>query len=492
MADQIDLHGAEVLYLPDQTEPITIGPSSIVGLVGAATNVAAAATARLIAGQGESGLIITAKAAGAAGSTISLEIVRPVAISQALSVVVDGRSAVVSLATDADGEATTVGTDLVLAWIAVPAALALAYLALAPGSRGTGVVSPIARTLLAGGADEPFPVNIPTVVQTAAAAAKLGSAGSLPAAIADVWRTAGRGGATIVVVRTADDVAANVIGTRAAGTGIYALLSAEAVTGLKPRLIAAPALETTAAALALEAVADELRATPVVTLDGATYANALASRAQLAHTYAVWPKFRVFDSAAGGVVDRSASALTIGHIVRVDAEESFAASPSNRRLQDVTGTVVPIDWQIDRRNSTANLLSRAFIATAIRRDGGLHLWGNRLADGELITHRRTRHLIGEALLSFIVDYIDRNVDVPFVEHVLNRMSTYLRSQTLRGIVTGGRAWFDAEHNTPDTLAADQITFSFDLGLHSVAEQLTFRQSVSGIYNAGIIRQLTGA
>ena len=492
MAPQIDLHGAEVLYLPDQTAPITIGPSSIVGLVGAATDAAAAATARLAIGQGNAALTFTAAAAGAAGSTISVEIVRPVAISQPLTVVVDGRSAVVSLATDADGEATTTGKLLLVAWAAVPAAVALAALAHTAGSTGDVVVSPIARSLLAGGADEPFPENVPTVVQTAAAAAKLGTAGSLPAAIADVWRTAGRGGATIVVVRTADDVAANVIGTRAAGTGIYALLSAEAQTGLKPRLIAAPALETTAVALALEAVADELRAIPVVTLDGAAYANALASRAQLAHTYAVWPKFRVFDSAAGTVVDRSASALTIGHIVRVDAEESFAASPSNRRLQDVTGTVVPIDWQVDSRNSTANLLSRAFIATAIRRSGGLHLWGNRLADGELITHRRVRHLIGDALLNFIVDYIDRNVDVPFVEHVLDRMNGYLRGRTLASIITGGRAWFDEAYNTAETLAADQVTFSFDLGLHAVAEQLTFRQSVSGVYNERIIQQLTGS
>ena len=492
MAAQIDLHGAEVLYLPDQTAPITIGPSSIVGLVGAATNAAAEASARLAIGQGNAALTFTAAAAGAAGNTIVLEIVRPNEASQALTVTVDGRSVVVSLATDADGAAITTGVLLLAAWAAVPAALALAALAATPPSTGADVVSPIARTPLAGGADEPFPMNVPTVVQTASAAAKLGAAGSLPEAIADVWRTAGRGGATIVVVRTADDMAANVIGTRAGSTGIYALLSAEAVTGLKPRLIAAPALETTAAALALEAVANDLRAIPVVTLEGAAYANALASRASLAHAYAVWPKFRVFDAPTGAIVDRSASALTIGHIVRVDAEESFAASPSNRRLQDVAGTAVAIDWQIDGRNSTANLLSRAFIATAIRRPGGLHLWGNRLADGELIAHRRVRHLTGDALLSFIVDYIDRRVDVPFVEHVLNRMNSFLRSRTLARIITGGRAWFDEAYNTPDTLAANKITFSFDLGLYAVSEQITFRQSVSGVYNAEIINQLTGA
>ena len=614
MNAQIDLHGAEVLHLPDQTAPITVGPSSIVGLVGAApeaqgrtsarlavgaanaaltftaAGLVAARAASLTVGAGNSGLAFTAKRPGAAGNAISLafvtvqaatagetvavegneitvtlrsavnsevstasanqvkaaidadtaasalvsvatatggdgsgnfpaaararltggadgrdtrgargnavslEIVRPNTASQALAVTVDGNAITVSLATDAAGAVATTAAELVTAWAATTAvaARALATIAATGASTGADTLAPLARTPLAGGLDEPFPLNEPVAISTPAQAARLGTSGSLAEAIADVWRTAGRGGATIVVVRTADDTAANVIGARADRTGVYALLKAEAETELKPRLIGAPALQTTAAALALEAVADELRATPVVTLEAATYSAAVAARASLAHTYAVWPRFRVYDASAGAIVERSATALALGHMVRVDAEESFAASPSNRRLQDVAGTAVAIDWQIDDRNSTANLLSRAFIATAIRRRGGLHLWGNRLADGELITHRRVRHLIGDALLDFIADYIDRNVDVPFVEHVLDRMNAYLRSQTLAGIVTGGRAWFDAEYNTPDTLAANRVTFSFDLGLHAVAEQLTFRQSVSGIYNAGIVAQLTGA
>ena len=617
MTAQIDLHGAEVLHLPDQTAPITVGPSSVVGLVGAAPRAQRETRARLAIGRGNAALtftaagLVAAQAAslvangtvesgavtitadetgpdgngisvalvvvgaatanelvavdgnaitvtlrsagssdlststaatvaaaingdaaagalvtavaggggtgrvaaadraflaggangrdtrGAAGNAVTLEIVRPNQASQALTVTVDGTAITVSLATDATGAVTTTAAELVTAWAAALNAAARALLAIAATGASTGAdaVSPLARTPLAGGLDEPFPLNTPVVISTPAAAARLGTEGSLPDAIADVWRTAGAGGATIVVVRTADDEAGNVIGSRDdPGSGIYALLRAEAAetAQLKPRLIAAPALQTTAAALALEAVADELRAIPVVTLEGATYSAAVAAKASLAHSYPVWPRFRVFDAGDGRTVERSASALTVGHMVRVDAEESFAASPSNRRLQDVAGTAIAVDWQIDDRNSTANLLSRAFIATAIRRRGGLHLWGNRLADGELVTHRRVRHLIGDALLDFIADYIDRNVDVPFVEHVLDRMSSYLRSQTLARIITGGRAWFDAAYNTPDTLAANQVTFSFDLGLHAVAEDLTFRQSVSGIYNAGIIAQLTGA
>ena len=131
MATQIDLHGAEVLYLADQAAPITIGPSSIVGLVGAATNAAAETSARLAIGRGNAALTFTAAAAGAAGNTIVLEIVRPNEASKALAITVDGRSVVVSLATDVDGEVTTTGILLLAAWAVVPAAPAIAASTLA-------------------------------------------------------------------------------------------------------------------------------------------------------------------------------------------------------------------------------------------------------------------------------------------------------------------------------------------------------------------------
>lgn len=69
------------------------------------------------------------------------------------------------------------------------------------------------------------------------------------------------------------------------------------------------------------------------------------------------------------------------------------------------------------------------------------------------------------------------------------MNGYLRSQVLAGNIASGRAWFDDQYNTADTLAANRVTFSFELGLHAIAEQITFRQSTLPVGN-DIIRQLT--
>ena len=140
-------------------------------------------------------------------------------------------------------------------------------------------------------------------------------------------------------------------------------MNAEAHTGQRPRLVAAPGLRTTAVTTALEAVAAELHAVAVVTLDAATVQAAITASPQLGHVYAVWPPLVVV--AGGAEVERPADGLVIGHLVRTDREASYAASPSNRILRGVLRTTPPVDWVVDARSSSANLLNRAFVATAI-------------------------------------------------------------------------------------------------------------------------------
>ena len=494
-AVQIDLHGAEVLHLPSQATPITVGPSSVIGLVGAAPNAQAAVAARLVIGEGDAAISITADSAGVAGNDISVEVVAT-GTDEDLAATYDAatKRVTIQLATDSSGDLEAASNTGALVFAAVNNSVGVAAVvtgALAAGSDGSGsLAAAVAPTPLAGGADQPFPLNTPVLLATSRSAAALGASGSLVDAIHDVWRTSGRYGATIVAVRVDSDGAADIIGTRAAGSGIYALLRARSRTGQQPRLIAAPGLQDDTVTAALETVAEELHGTAVVTLSQATAALAITGKPATGHVYACWPKLAIYDGAAGRVRSRPADGLVLGLIARNDREESYAASPSNRRLYDVLRTAVDVDWQVDSRASTANLLSRAYITTAIRREDGLYLWGNRLLDGELISHRRTRFLVGDALLSYVVDYIDRNVDVPFVEFILQKMNSFLRTQTLARKLSGGRAWFDPQYNTADTLSSDRVTFSFELGLYNVAEQITFRSSVSTDYNERIIEQLT--
>lgn len=497
MTTQIDLHGAEVVELPNQATPITVGPTSVVGLVGSAPDAPGAAAASLVIGAGNAAVRAVAATAGAAGNNLRVAFV-VAGNSTALSVAYAAATNLitVNVATDAAGAAQSTAQQVVTAWGAVAAVVAQATLALAAGSSGADVVGALAAANLAGGEDDPFPANVPFLVNTSAIARRLGTRGELVAAINDVWRTAGRTGAIIVAVKTADDTEAEITGTRAAMTGIYALLRAASRTGYRPNLIGTTASKAAGVLAALEAVGLDLRAIPVAGLEADDASAALTANSGLGKIYTQWPNQVISD--AGVQTARNPAGLVLGLMVLTDRERNVAESPSNRRLRDVLRTEVDVDWELESRTATANILSRGFVTTAVRRgaleggSGGLYLWGNRLADGELVTHRRVRYVIREALLSYIVDYMDRNIDVPFVEHILTRMNKFLRDRSLPGsrrLLTGGRAWFDPAENTAETLGANQVSFSYDLGLFNVAEHLRFVETVTGVYNERIIAEL---
>ena len=218
-------------------------------------------------------------------------------------------------------------------------------------------------------------------------------------------------------------------------------------------------------------------------------AAAVIAAPDLSHIAAVWPGLVISDGTAERV--RPADGLVIGHIVRTDREASFAASPSNRVMLGVLRAAVAVDWQIDSRTSSANVLNVGHAMTAVRRGLGVYLWGNRLSDGEFITRRRTQDLVSDQVAGDTLDYLDRRVDLPFVEHVIGRLNGYLRNLTVQGHIRGGRAWFDPAFNTTSTLAAGQVTFSYEVTLHEIAEHIVFRASVGSLPNE-IISELAGA
>ena len=481
----LDLHGAEVQRIARERPPVAVGPSSIVGLVGSAPDSRAVVAASAEFGAGAGGFRVTADAAGKAGNRISVALVDPGANSSTLAVAVDDQAISISLATSVAGAITTTTTQLITALNADATASVLVTGAIT--GTGGGVVAVAPATALVGGLEEAFPAGTPVLITTAAQASALGDSGALAAAVRDVYRTAGQAGAAIVAVRTADDTAAVLAGSAANKTGVYALLSAESVTGQRPRLIAAPGAQDASVTTALQAVAADLRAVAAVTLDAADVAAAVTANPDLSHVLAAWPKLVVVEDGLETV--RPADALILGHIARIDRERSFASSPSNHVLRGVLRTEEPVDWVVDSRTSGANTLNRAHIVTATRRGAGTWLWGNRLSDGTLIPKRRADDLIGDQLLNAVLDYLDRRVDLPFVEHVVGRLNAYLRGLVVAGHIRAGRAWFDGAYNDAATLASSRVTFSFELTLHDIAEHIVIRSSVASVPNE-IINQLT--
>lgn len=337
-----------------------------------------------------------------------------------------------------------------------------------------------------------FPLNKPVLVNSESFLAKAGVTGSLRGALEDIYRQAG---ALVVVVRVleaeieADQMAA-VIGSidneTNTFTGLKALLSAEALLGLRPRIIIAPEysyLEPVGAEM--EIIAKKLNGIALADADHtAGYSAVIAQANNYDEVYVLNGGFVFFDSVKGEEVERFMSATVAGHIVRIDNEEGYWNSPSNRKIYGVLRTVETIDHVIGSSTSKANLYNQANVTVAINQQGGWYLWGNRLANGVMLPHQRIRYIVGDSILYAHQKMVDRNVTKGYVDGVKNRVNNLLRRLISRSVISGGECWLDNELNVA-AIGTSQVYWDYDLGFFDVAERMTFRQHVTDRYNESI-------
>lgn len=494
------LHGVEVLEIDTGTRPIEVVRSSVIGIVGTAPDSAAEIKAALSIGTAtaNNGVSFTSKLTGVAGNNISVRLVDPKANSSALAVSVIGQAITVSLATSAAGAITTTGALLLAAVNAHAGASALVDAAAIAGSTGAGTVPVTNTSFLSGGADEAFPLNTPTLVAgSQREAAKLGAAGTLPAAIAAIFSQAG---AAVVVVRVeegadAEETLANVLGGVNATTGDYegvrAFLGAESRLGVAPRILLAPGFthqrEDTANPVVAELVgiADRLRATVLAdgpnTTDAAAiqYANDFGS----ARVYMCDPWVLRAD-ATGAIVPAAPSPFIAGRMAASDAANGFWRSPSNQPIAGIVGTTRPVDFVLGDPNCRANLLNEAGIATIVNQDG-YRLWGSRSLSSDpkwqFLSVRRTADMVNESLLRAHLWAVDMGITTTYVETVVEGVNAFLRSLRGQGAIVNGRCWADEELNTPASIAAGQVYFDFDFSPSYPAERITFRSQLTNDY-----------
>ena len=230
-----------------------------------------------------------------------------------------------------------------------------------------------------------FPLNTPVLIAGKRSdAVGLGADGTLAPAIDDIFDQVG---AVVVVVRVDEGVddagtLSNVIGGTDLVTGlpegVQALLAAESVVKVAPRILIAPAFTQNAALVTeMVAVAEKLRGIIVADGPNSTDADAITYRG-LFGSDRIWlidPWVRVWDTASSTEIVRSVSARAAGVIAKSDAERGFWHSPSNRLIDGITGSARPIDFTLGDATSRANILNENEVTTIIQRDG-FRLWGN--------------------------------------------------------------------------------------------------------------------
>jgi uncharacterized protein len=338
-----------------------------------------------------------------------------------------------------------------------------------------------------------FPLNTPVLIAgyEPTLIAKLGTQGTLADAVDGIFDQAG---AVIVIVRVAEGVdaaatRANVIGTVDGNgnyTGAQALLGAESVLGVAPRILIAPTFTSTLGVLtAFVTIANRLRAVVIAegpsTTDAAAISYAGSSGSE--RVYLVDPSVKVLNS-SGVQVTQSVSARVAGIIAKVDNDKGFWWSPSNNEILGITGTKRPIDFVLGDANCRANLLNAANVTTIIRQNG-FRLWGNRTLSSDpkwaFLSVRRTADIIQDSILRAHLWAVDRNITKTYLTDVTDGVNAYLKSLKAQGAIIDGECRPAADLNTPANIAQGKVYFDIKFTAPYPAEHITFRSALVNDY-----------
>ncbi len=311
-------------------------------------------------------------------------------------------------------------------------------------------------------------------------------------------------GATVVVIRVEEsensdsklkesETIQSIIGGVDKETGEYqgieAFLSSESIIHVAPRILIAPQFThqlpesenpKNPVVAALIGVAEKLRSIIVADGPNTNDEEAIKWRKSVgsSRVYVVDPWVKVFEGE-----ERPASPFVAGLIAKIDSEQGFWHSPSNKEINGIVGTSRPIDFTLGNTNCRANHLNENEVTTIIHQNG-YRLWGNRTCSNDskwaFLSVRRTADLINDSLLRAHLWAVDRNITKTYIDDVIEGVNSYLANLKAQGAIISGKCYATPELNTPINIASGKVYFDFEFTPPYPAEQITFRSHlVSG-------------
>ncbi len=343
-----------------------------------------------------------------------------------------------------------------------------------------------------------FPLNSPVLIAgSLKEAAKLGKRGTLPSAVNGIFSQVG---ATVVVIRVEEsrnsepelkeeETTANIIGGVDEETGEYqgiqAFLSSESIVHVAPRILIAPQFTHqlpgdagNPVVSALIPIAEKLRAIIVADGPNTNDEEAIKWRKSVgsSRVYVVDPWVKVFEGE-----EKPSSPFVAGLIAKVDSEQGFWQSPSNKEINGIVGTSRAIDFTLGDTSCRANYLNENEVTTIIHQNG-YRLWGNRTCSNDegwaFLSVRRTADLINDSLLRAHLWAVDRNITKTYIDDVIEGVNSYLAHLKAQGAITSGRCYETPELNTPANIASGKVYFDFEFNTSYPAEHVTFRSHLA--------------
>jgi uncharacterized protein len=337
-----------------------------------------------------------------------------------------------------------------------------------------------------------FPLNRPVLLtDVLTASGKAGESGTLARsldAIADQSKP------VTVVVRvpqgeTEAETTSNIIGGVVNGqrTGMKALLAAQSVCGVKPRILGVPGHDTQAVATELLSVAQSLRGFSYLSAYGCeTVEEAITYRASFSQREGmlIWPDFISFDTVLNADAAAYATARALGLRAKIDEQTGWHKSLSNVGVNGVTGISKDVFWDLQDPATDAGLLNQNDITTLIRKDG-YRFWGSRcLSDDALFafeSYTRTAQVLMDTMAEAQMWAVDGALNPSLARDIIESIRAKLRSLVTQGYLIGADCWLDESVNDKDTLKAGKLLIDYDYTPVPPLENLLLRQRITDQY-----------
>lgn len=370
---------------------------------------------------------------------------------------------------------------------------------------GTRIISTVSTAIIgmvctASDADEKmFPLNVPVLItDVVAAAGKAGTKGTLADALAAIGDQCKP---VTVVVRVAegegDDEEAiqaatisNIIGgadENGQYTGLKALLTAKAVTGVKPRILGVPGLDTKEVAVALAAVCQQLRAFGYISAWGCkTLSDAIKYRDNFSQRelMLIWPDFLAWDTTANASGTAWATARALGLRAKIDQETGWHKTLSNVGVNGVTGISASVFWDLQAPGTDADLLNEAGVTTLVRSDG-FRFWGNRTCSDDPLflfeNYTRTAQVLADTMAEAHQWAVDKPMTATLIRDIVEGIKAKFRELKTNGYIIDADCWYDESANDKESLKAGKLYIDYDYTPVPPLENLTLRQRITDKY-----------
>lgn len=341
-----------------------------------------------------------------------------------------------------------------------------------------------------------FPADTPVLItDVRAAIAKAGAVADTNTLLEALVAIADQASPLVIVVRATlgagegadEDTETAVI------AGIQKLLTAEAATGIKPRILGAPGHDSALVAAELATVAGKLRAMAYASANGdgdVTVADILTYRG----TFSARELLLIDGQFLKAATPVTAIARALGLRARIDQEQGWHKTISNVGVNGVTGVETPRTFDLQDPNTDIGALNEGDV-TGLVRMNGFRFWGSRTCSDDALfafeSATRTAQIMADTIAEGVAWAIDKPLHPSLARDIVENINAVLRRLTAGGYILGGKAWIDPSSNPQADLAAGKLQIDYDYTPCPPLEDLSLTQRITDSYLANFAAQVAG-